>query len=87
MRNWSCFLPLNWTLAEDRCSAMMTVLDKPQTDRKEMTMGLLIAVAIAVVVLIVFDTLALRAGTDSRPGFGDDREQEPRARFLYPRFM
>ena len=41
----------------------------------------------AVVVLIVFDTLALRAGTDSRPGFGDDRDQEPRARFLYPRFM
>jgi flagellar motor protein MotB len=29
VRNWSCFQPSNWTLAEDRSSAMMTVLNKP----------------------------------------------------------
>ena len=36
-------------------------------------MGLLIAVTIAVVVLVVFDALAVLYGTDSRPEIGDDR--------------
>jgi hypothetical protein len=38
-----------------------------------MTMGLLIAVTIAFLVLIVFDALAYRFGADSRPRVSDDR--------------
>jgi hypothetical protein len=47
-----------------------------------MTMDLLIAIVLAVLVLIVFDTLAVRAGADSRPGFSDERSRD-----LVPRFM
>ena len=45
-------------------------------------MGLLVAVTLTVVVLIVFDTLAIRLGADSRPGLGDDRSRDMTPRFL-----
>jgi hypothetical protein len=46
-----------------------------------MTMGLLIAVTLAVLVLIVFDAIAFRFGADSRPGYLDDRSE------LTPKFL
>ncbi|HEX8024782.1 MAG TPA: hypothetical protein VF484_01125 [Candidatus Limnocylindrales bacterium] len=46
-------------------------------------MDLLIGITLAVVVLIVFDTLAVRLGADTRPGFTDDRSRD----LLRPRFM
>ena len=36
-------------------------------------MALVIAIALALAVVIVFDVLAARYGADSRPGIGDDR--------------
>ena len=45
-------------------------------------MGLLIAVAIAVLVLIVFDALALRYGADTRPGPMDERPRDMAPKFL-----